>query len=69
MFEPAHLYRCRYIICIQRRGGFASEKGKVILPWAHDARHVVIYLHNGGFLPDIIRLTQYVTTIIIGEPV
>ena len=58
MFKSAHLYRYRYIVCIQRRGGFASEEGNVILiPWAHDAHYVVIYLHN-GFFPDIIMLTQ-----------
>ena len=58
MFKSAHLYRYRYIVCVQRRGGFASEEGNVILPWAHDAHYVVIYLHNGGFFPDIIMLTQ-----------
>ena len=42
----------------ERRVGFASEEGKVILSWAHDAHHVVIYLHNGVFFPDIILLTQ-----------
>ena len=35
-----------------------SEEGNVILPWAHDAHYLVIYLHNGGFFPDIIMLTQ-----------
>ena len=40
MFESAHLYnRYRYIICIQRQEGFASEEGRVALPWAHDAHH------------------------------
>ena len=58
MFKSAHLYRYRYLVCIQRRGGFASEEGNVILPWAHDAHYVVIYLHNGGFFSDIIMLTQ-----------
>ena len=60
MFKSAHLYRYRYIVpgMYSETGGVASEDGNVILPWAHDAHHVVIYLHNGGFFPDMIMLTQ-----------